>query len=62
MMAHAFAPKVNAPPGLFGRYILMRDYGLGWEQTGAPLDADDIGELMQMVGVWNQAETMRNKT
>ncbi len=62
MMKHAYAPGGNPPPELFGRYILMKDYSIPWEDTGPPLDMDDIGSIAEMASVWNQAQEQKRMT
>ncbi len=61
MMRHSYAPKGNGPPALFGRYILFRDYGIPWDDTGVPLDMDEIGMIVEMAGVWAEAQRMKDK-
>ncbi len=59
-MRHSFAPRVAQAPALWGRYILVKEFCLSWQDTGAPLDMDEIGLVAEMAGIWNEAQRMKN--
>ena len=60
MMEYAYAPSAANPPDLFMRYLFMKEFGIGWEDTGPPLSLDEIALVAQLVSVWNQAQALKS--
>lgn len=55
------APSKVPAPELYARYTWVKELALKWEDTGEPLDSEDIGTLAKMLNIKHECDDLKSR-